>query len=120
MRHVITWFEIPVLDIGRAAKFYGAILDASLQVEQMEGGAAASLPSGGGIGGCLFQGVGYVPSADGAVLYLYGGDDLNQVLERVEPAGGQVVTPKTGAGDNGFFAYFLDTEGNRIGLHSMR
>jgi predicted enzyme related to lactoylglutathione lyase len=119
MRHAITWFEIPVLDIGRAAKFYGAILDAPLHVEHMEGGAAAPLPSEGGIGGCLFQGAGYMPSADGAIVYLYGGDDLNRVLERVEPAGGQVVLSKTRAGENGYFAYFMDTEGNRIGLHSI-
>ena len=41
------------------------------------------------------------------------------MLDRVEGAGGKVVMPKTSIGENGFMALFLDTEGNKVGLHSM-
>ena len=57
--------------------------------------------------------------ADGAVLYLNGGNDLAGPLSRVQGAGGQVLVEKTKINDEiGFFGLFLDTEGNRIGLHS--
>jgi predicted enzyme related to lactoylglutathione lyase len=52
------------------------------------------------------------------VVYLNAGEDLAVALAKVEGAGGQVLVPKTGIGENGFFAYFLDTEGNKVGLHS--
>jgi hypothetical protein len=42
-------------------------------------------------------------------------------LERVKQAGGAVVTEKTSlGGESGFYAEFTDSEGNKIGLHSMR
>jgi predicted enzyme related to lactoylglutathione lyase len=72
----------------------------------------------GGVGGGLVQGDGYVPTAQGINVYLNGGDDLNSVLRKVEAAGGKVVLPKTSIGENGFMAFFLDTEGNKVGLHS--
>jgi predicted enzyme related to lactoylglutathione lyase len=86
----------------------------------MDSGQMAMLPSEqGAVGGALFKGDGYKPSQDGAVLYLNGGDDLSHVLNRVAGAGGQVIMPKTGIGENGFIAFFFDTEGNKVGLHSM-
>jgi len=74
-----------------------------------------------GVGGAIVQGSGYVPSAAiGAKVYLNGGTDLMTVLNRVEAAGGEVVTPKTKINDEiGYFAVFEDTEGNHISLHSM-
>jgi len=54
-------------------------------------------------------------------VYLNGGADLALMLARVEGAGGSIAVPKTEIGsDFGFFAYFIDTEGNRVGLHSMQ
>jgi predicted enzyme related to lactoylglutathione lyase len=53
------------------------------------------------------------------VVYLNGGENLGTVLDKVEVAGGQVIMPKTDLGENGFMAYFADTEGNKVGLHSM-
>jgi len=67
------------------------------------------------------QGEGGVPSQNGTMVYLNGGDDLAPLLARVAQAGGQVVVPKTEIGsDFGFFAHFVDTEGNKVGLHSMK
>jgi predicted enzyme related to lactoylglutathione lyase len=58
------------------------------------------------------------PSMEGVVLYLNGDPDLDNVLNKVEGAGGKVVMPKVSIGDNGFMAFFIDTEGNKMGLHS--
>jgi predicted enzyme related to lactoylglutathione lyase len=55
---------------------------------------------------------------EGVVLYLNGDPDLDNVLNKVEGAGGKVVMPKVSIGDNGFMAFFIDTEGNKMGLHS--
>ena len=119
--HAISWFEIPVLDVSRAVAFYEALLDTQLQPLEMMGMQCVFLPADhqqGGIGGCLMKGPGYVPAMEGTLIYLPGGNDLTDVLSRVEDAGGQILLPKTAIGQNGFMAHFKDTEGNRIGLHS--
>lgn len=60
-----------------------------------------------------------MPSTKGSVVYLEGGDDLEPMLRRAEEAGGKILLPKTEIGNGlGFFAYFQDSEGNRIGLTS--
>ena len=69
--------------------------------------------------GGIVQGEGYMPSAEGSMVYLNGGEDLDVPLGKVEGAGGKILVPKTDIGENGFFAYFVDTEGNKVGLHSM-
>jgi predicted enzyme related to lactoylglutathione lyase len=62
----------------------------------------------------------YVPRTDGVVIYLNGGNDLSTPLSRVEKAGGKVLLNKTFlSNEAGHVAYFKDSEGNRIGLHSM-
>ena len=59
------------------------------------------------------------PSADGVTIYLNGGDDLQPILDKVEANGGQIILPKTAhADESGFFALFLDSEGNKMGLNS--
>lgn len=119
MGNALNWFEIPVTDMDRAMKFYDAIFDIELSADEMMPGAKmAMFPAEGGVGGALLSAEGYVPSAEGTVVYLNCGEDLAPVLARVEGAGGQVVVPKTDIGENGFFAFILDTEGNKVGLHS--
>jgi predicted enzyme related to lactoylglutathione lyase len=72
------------------------------------------------VGGALVRGPGVAPSKEGTLVYLNGGADLDVILARVQPAGGVVETPKTAIGnDFGFFALFIDSEGNKVGLHSM-
>ena len=120
MSNSLNWFEIPAYDINRAAKFYSTVLGAELEIAEMSPGyLMAMLPSEGGVGGALVQGDGYAPSTDGTLVYLNGGEDLALPLGNVESAGGQVLVPKTDIGENGFFAYILDSEGNKVGLHSM-
>ena len=88
-------------------------------IEAMPGYVMAMFPAQDGVGGALITGEGYVPSQEGVVVYLNGGDDLNTVLSKVEDAGGKVAMPKTDIGENGFVAYMIDPEGNKVGLHSM-
>lgn len=120
MSNAVNWFEIAVTDVDRAVQFYNAIFDKEMQAhETMTGYKAAFFPYEGGVGGSLVEGKGYRPSQEGALIYLNGGDDLNKILNKVEGAGGTVTMPKQSIGEHGFIAYFIDTEGNKVGLHSM-
>jgi hypothetical protein len=120
MAHAINWFEIPVTDINRAAKFYGSIFSAKMEPTDMGGVTMAMFQAEPGeIGGALVKSESHIPSAEGALIYLNGGDDLSKVLNKVEAAGGKVTMPKTSIGEYGFIGFFTDTEGNKVGLHSM-
>ena len=69
---------------------------------------------------CLVKGNDYKPTTDGAVVYLNAGNDLQPMLDKVLQNGGEVIVPKTEISPEiGFFAQFIDTEGNRLGLHSI-
>ncbi len=117
--NAISWFDIPVSDLDRAATFYGEILGAPLGRYEGSGITGALFPCGGAACGTLIQGQDFIPSHQGSVVYLNGGSDLDTILNRVEGAGGKVLLGKTEiGGGRGSFAYFEDTEGNRIGLHS--
>ncbi|MEO0311305.1 MAG: hypothetical protein RIQ89_962 [Bacteroidota bacterium] len=123
MKNVINWFEIPVTDFTRAKNFYETILGVEIMEMPFPGGKYGMLPAdmmSGGVGGGLAQGEGFEPSNKGTIVYLNGGEDLSVSLGKVEQAGGKIVMPKTSIGENGFMAHFLDTEGNRVALHSMK
>lgn len=122
----LNWFEIPVTDIERATKFYSHVLNAEIPImdltEQM-GSKLGMLPDHGGVGGALVENAqhGYTPGDTGTTVYLARKDeDLNECLAKVEDAGGTVLMPKTDMGEIGFSAWIRDTEGNKVGLHSMR
>jgi hypothetical protein len=115
---MINWFEIPVKDMARARKFYSAVLKKDLKpLQGPPGWEMYAFPwSETEIGGALVAGEGYVPSRQGAVLYLDAGDGIAATVSRVERAGGRVLVPHMDIGENGFVAYILDTEGNKVGL----
>ena len=119
--HAISWFEIPVTDFARAKAFYEAVLGRPVEVMTMGPSTMGFLStSPDAVGGAIVHGDGTAPSQSGTLVYLNGGDELAAMLARVEPAGGQVAVPKTEIGNGfGFFAHFVDPEGNRVGLHSM-
>lgn len=122
MKNAINWFEIHATDIIRAKKFYETVLNIEMQMP-FEGVKYAMFPAdmmNGGVGGGLMQEEGYEPSATGPMIYLNGGEDLALPLSRIEGAGGKIIREKTSIGANGFFALFMDTEGNRVALHSMQ
>lgn len=119
--NIATWFELPVIDMQRAQNFYRSVFDVSFKEEEMGGYQMAIFDAEeGAVSGMLVLGEHYQPSATGAVVYFNGGADLNEPLAKVEPHGGSVLMPKTPIhdGDCGYFAMFLDSEGNRVGLYS--
>lgn len=121
MANAINWFEIPASNFSRAKDFYSTIFDSEMPVQELHGIQMAffNVDNQGDVGGAVCCGESYVPTAEGALNYLNGGNDLSTVLSRVEGAGGSVVMPKTQITEEiGFMAVFMDTEGNRVALHS--
>jgi hypothetical protein len=120
----IVWCDIPVTDLDRAIRFYSAVLGAPIKKEQHEGMSFATLPHADehGVGGCLSAGCEdskSEPSQHGPLLYFNCQGRLDQAVAAVEPNGGKVLQPKHPIGPYGFRAIVLDSEGNRIALHSM-
>jgi hypothetical protein len=122
LKSAINWFEIPAMDFDRAVRFYGEIYAYDMPTRDMgpiRMGFFQHQP-GAGTGGAVVSGDDCVPSQNGAKLYLNGGEDLQPVLDRVEAAGGTVVLGKTQISPEiGYYAVIIDSEGNRVYLHSM-
>jgi predicted enzyme related to lactoylglutathione lyase len=120
MENLINWFEIPATDFIRSVSFYKQILQADIHETDMFGMKMGFMPAdGANVSGAVVQGEGYTPSSDGALVYLNGGNDLQTILSRVEGAGGTIIVPKTQISpEMGYFAMFIDTEGNKMALHS--
>ena len=122
--NALNWFEIAVNDLSRAKKFYDQIFGIEMDQRDMTGMAMAFFPtddSTGKVSGALVQSQMHTPSATGSFIYLNGNPDLSLVLDRVDAAGGQVQMPKTFVSNEvGYMAFFIDTEGNKVGLHSYK
>lgn len=110
----LNWFEIPATDFERAKTFYAKVLDVQIHADPSPNMQYAYLPSDpekGGFGGAIACGENFIPAMAGTTVYLDSGNDLSVPLGRVESAGGKVILPKTGIGENkGFIALFIDTE----------
>ena len=118
-KHFINWFEIPASNIERAVSFYNRIFDLKMDTDEMNGYSMAFFPVESGVGGAIMCGEGSVPSQHGPLLYLNGGENLDKVLLKVEDAGGKVIMQKQKINEeNGYFALFIDSEGNKMALHS--
>lgn len=120
MKSHISIFEIPATDISRAVNFYQAILDVNIDKIEMPGMEMGIFPyEKQMVTGVIIKAEGYKPSADGVTIYLNGGINLQTILDKIEKNGGKILMQKTAhADESGFFALFLDTEGNRLGLNS--
>ncbi len=118
--NALNWFEIPATDIERGKKFYETIFEIQMMSMDMMGMQMAGFPSmPPHVGGALVKSDQHKPSMDGAAIYLNGNPDLQLVLDRVEHAGGKVLMPKTKIDDHiGFMAFILDSEGNKVAIHS--
>ena len=119
--NAINWFEIPAIDISRAKNFYESIFEIKMEEMEMPGMKYAMFPfdpTMAKIAGGLAQSPMHTPSSTGSIIYLNANPDLQNVLDRIEKAGGKVTMPKTSIGQNGFMAFFTDTEGNIMALHS--
>lgn len=122
--NTLNWFEISVSDIARAKKFYEEIFSIEMAESEMMGMKMAFFPyadMNGKVSGGLVQGPYHKPSADGAKIYLNANPDMDAILAKIEGAGGQVTMPKTDIGGGiGFMAFFTDSEGNGVALHSSK
>ena len=124
--NVVGWFEIPVKNMERAIAFYEEVLDLKLSKNKMGPLDMAWFPwledKPGTPGTLVHYPEFYKPSTDGVLIYLTAhSDDLANELSKVEAAGGQIIQPKTKISDEyGNMALIIDTEGNRIALHSRQ
>jgi predicted enzyme related to lactoylglutathione lyase len=122
--NAISWFEIPALDIQRAQKFYESIFDIQMipmDLPQIQMRLFPISDMMTGVGGSLcFSGEFHKPSeSQGVLIYLNANPDVQIVLDRIEAAGGRILVPKTQISpEHGYMAAFIDSEGNRVGLHA--
>lgn len=116
MTKLISWVEIPAVDMKRATLFYNNILKLSLEVQDFGAEKMACFPSGEG---AISQAPDFKPSDNGVLVSLNTENDLDGTLERIVEQGGKVVLGKTKieAEGRGYFAIFLDCEGNKLGLY---
>lgn len=122
MENLINWFEIPATDFNRAVSFYKAILGVEIQETEMFGTKMGFFPTDGkNVSGAIVKGADYKPSMDGVLAYLNGGKDLQTVLDKIENNNGKIIVPKTQISpEMGYFGMFIDTEGNKIAVHSIQ
>jgi len=124
-KNAISWFEIPAIDLNRAQKFYETIFNIQMVPLDTPNFQMRMFPIEdmmNGIGGAISKAEGfYQPSAtDGTLVYLNANPDVQHVLDKIEAAGGKIIVPKTQISpEYGYMAVFIDTEGNRVALHSV-
>ncbi|MDW3195612.1 MAG: VOC family protein [Cytophagales bacterium] len=119
MHNPVNWFEIPVHDMDRAQSFYEIIFDIKIAINPLENSVMGWFPfdhAAPGATGTLIKGESYIPSHAGTMVY-FSVTEINDVLTRVEQAGGKILNTKFSIGEHGFCGHFEDTEGNRIALH---
>lgn len=119
---MIGWFEISVSDMERAKTFYESVFNININVMDFGGilmGWFPNISEGKGVTGALIQHESYSPSQEAALVYFMS-EDVQNELDRVEAAGGKIYQQKTKISDEqGFMGVFIDSEGNRIALHSQ-
>ncbi len=123
--NVLTWFEIPVKDSERAKKFYETILDIKMDTQNIEGDEMTFFPSepgviqatSGRVTGALLKSKRSKPSKEGVIVYINASPSIQKAIDKIERAGGKVILPKTKM-RAGYYSIFIDTEGNRVALHS--
>ena len=118
---MVVWFEIPVSDMGRAKQFYETVFKVDIKQVDLGGLIMGWFPAdkkGSGASGTLIKQETYIPSQEGTLVYFMS-EDVQNEMDRVEGAGGKIYQPKTKISDeHGFMGVFIDTEGNRVALHS--
>ena len=115
----VVFFEIPVLDMGRAMGFYQQVFGFSFEKAEIDGNLMAFFPwkkDASGVSGALALGESYVPGRQGVRIYFHA-DSITAVLKQVEAIGSKILYPRTCVGKAGWVAEFEDSEGNCIALH---
>jgi predicted enzyme related to lactoylglutathione lyase len=114
----VVWIDIPVADLDRANAFYAAVLGISVTPQQFEEFNFSVLEHKEGNGGCLVPMPNDV-SDKGIIIYLNVAGRLRDAVAKTQKLGGKVLEPVHAIGPHGFRALILDSEGNRVALHSM-
>jgi predicted enzyme related to lactoylglutathione lyase len=122
MKNLIAFFEIPATDFERAVKFYETVLDVQLDAMDCETEKMAFFPEENGqCQGSISWAKDFCPSKDGTLIH-FQVENMEATMTAIEKNGGKITLPKTKieAEGRGYFALFLDCEGNRVGLYSDR
>jgi predicted enzyme related to lactoylglutathione lyase len=116
------WFEIPTLDMDRAKTFYETIFETQIHVMELAPMFKMGIFPHSGVGCALVYNPDFYKPVDGGVtVYLNANPDLQEVLDRIESAGGNILVPKKQIDEeHGYMALFIDSEGNRMALHSAK
>ena len=117
----VVYFEIPVIDIDRATKFYSTVFNFKFDTTIIDNNKMALFPfteEKSGISGALAMGEIYKPTKDGVLIY-FNTVNIDETLRLANANGGQILYPKTDNGI-GLVAEFEDTEGNRIALYQSK
>ncbi len=115
MANRVVWFDIPVEDLGRAIEFYSKVLNVSVEEAH---GVAVLEHSGNDVAGCLFKSDDEEPSNRGLLLYFNVSGRLDAAMKAVAQCGGKILKAKEQIGVHGYRTIVLDSEGNRVALHS--
>lgn len=133
---LVKWFEIPACDFDRAVRFYSAIFDVSIEICNFNGILYGMFPSDtGGISGAIVKSEKTNETHSGPILYFYLEYGMNNITEKILSLGGKMVSPKNLITNKigkdlaiipryridtkvGYFAVFLDSEGNKMALYS--
>ena len=122
MSHRFVWVDIPVADLERAIGFYRAVLGCEVTREGGPGFTFAVLAhTGSEVGGCLVAASGDAgPSLGGPLVYLNVDGRINDAERAVAANGGRVLQATHPIGPHGHRAIVVDSEGNRVALHSTK
>jgi predicted enzyme related to lactoylglutathione lyase len=120
MKRLVVWFDVPVLDLDRAITFYSALLGEEVLKQDMGGGFTMGLLPGEEevFGGCLYVSDETKPTDQGTMLYFNVEGRLRAAVDAALANGGTLRTDVEQIGPWGYRAIVLDSEGNRISLHS--
>ena len=114
----VVWFDIPVADLDRAQAFYAAVLGIKVHREQFNDFKFCVLDHGEGNGGCLVPDAGAISDKAGILVYMNVDGRIHDACAQVGARGGRIVEAIHPIGPHGFRAIVVDSEGNRIALHS--
>ncbi len=122
MKSVINWFEIPATDFERAVTFYEKVFATTLRREVMDGFEMGVFPyERPAASGAVCKMPQLQPGTNGTLIYLDATPDVEPVLARVKANGGKVILDKMLVSDAiGYIGVFIDSEGNRVGIHSVK
>jgi uncharacterized protein len=118
LRNRVVWFDIPVANLDRASAFYRGVLAVEVEIVSFEETSFAVIEHDEGNGGCLIPNATAIAGHAGVLVYLNAEGRIRDALHRVEELGGRIVDPLHPIGEHGFRAIVLDSEGNRVALHS--